>query len=971
LNRPLTSWLTAVALAALAIPAAAQSPETPESIVHQAIMAVERDGGAIIAPVWRARVARDAHDRAATLGLAELARRTCDVDGARRLYSSLFAPDARNADAWSTYARLGLAQMLDALSIVTESRAAYEQALAEATIRRDDLAKGRAWVGLSLQRAALGLDAAVATLDSARPLMVGAPLDVQSDYMRRRAVLRIVTGNAEAEATADSAVDLARRSGLALPEAYAVKTRALFDELGGRTEAAISGLAAAESLAKRARERAVLSEAMLRHSGLLQPMGQYEEAHRLLNEALAEALVAHDQIAIGSSYQGLGVFALRVGDLATAVPNLRRALDTFVAAGDEMSTALARYHLGMAAMVAGDTAEARVAIERASSDHARMGDLAERFEAERMLAVLATRRGEWSVAQRVLVAQRPLARKLGAGAALGLQHDEAVVALGRGDLATADRLLRATIATLDSSDHLMLHAARLERAEVLARRGELDAAGALVDVAESGLAAWRASLSEREMRIRAFSSNASERSDQTFRIARLVNLFATRGRVAAAFALAERRRARDLADQLYRAAALGSDSSAATRTVPAASAGAVARALPDDHTALVQFVAGKQGAPTTLFVISRRGVVARSVTPGDSLVAPIGRFVALLESGGDPRDLARALGASLLDSAAAALPAEVTRLVVVPDGPLHRVPFDALLLADGRRAVERWSISLAPSSSVVLALWRRPARASSRPARVLAMGDPVFAGESGVAPGATDYRSAFATNGGLPRLAESGREASLVGRYGEGSEVRLRERASAAYLRHAPLESFALIHLATHALVDDASIARTALALAPAEGDSKSGFLAASELASLKLDADLVTLSACRSASGPIVGGEGVQGLTAPLIQAGARAVAATHWRIGDRATVAFVKDFYDALASELPVADALREAKLKSLRAGAPPAAWAAFTIVGDPMVRVPLRRPSKRWSPWLLGLLAVAGVSGAVLSMRRRAAA
>ncbi|HET9002549.1 MAG TPA: CHAT domain-containing protein, partial [Gemmatimonadaceae bacterium] len=818
--------------------------------------------------------------------------------------------------------------------------------------------------------ATIGLDAAIATLDSARPLMTGAPLELRSEYMRRRAVMRIVTGDPQAVATIDSAIDLAHRSGFADVIAYATKTKALHVELGGHHEEAIALHVVAESLATRAGDRALHAELLIRHTGLLQLVGRYEQAHRLMRTSLDEALAAHNQLAIGGSYTALGIFALRTGDLANAAPNFRRALDTYTGAGDEMSAALARYYLGLAAMAAGDTAAARTAIEQSSLQRKRVGDFAQHFEEQRTLAVLEMRLRNWDAAQRILVAQRPIGRQLGAGAAAGLRHDEAVVALGRGDLGTADRLLRATIAVLDTSDHLMLHAARLERAEVLARRGDLDSAEALVGVAEDALAAWRSSLSERELRIRAFEANATERSDQGFRIARLVNLLATSNRVTAAFALAERRRARELADQLYRAAALGSGDRSSARAAVAPAADAVVAALPDERTALLQYAVGRYGAPTTLFVLSKQGIAARTLPAEDSLVAPVGRFVSLLEGGRDPRDLARALGASMLDSAAALLPAGVNRVIIVPDGVIHRVPFDALLLPDGRRAVERWSISLAPSSSVMLALWARPARETRRRARILAMGDPVFGGEDAVSPAASDYRSAFAASGGLPRLVESGREAKLVGRYGDDSEVRLRERASATYLKHASLDSFTVIHLATHALVDDASIARTALALAPS--DSEPGFVAATELASLKLGADLVTLSACRSASGPIIGGEGVQGLTAPLLQAGARAVVATDWRIGDRATVGFVTDFYGGLATGLPVTDALRDAKLKAIRAGAPPSVWAAFTVVGDPLVTVPLESPSNggAWG-WLAGLAAVGvGVAAATASRRKAAA-
>ena len=128
-----------------------------------------------------------------------------------------------------------------------------------------------------------------------------------------------------------------------------------------------------------------------------------------------------------------------------------------------------------------------------------------------------------------------------------------------------------------------------------------------------------------------------------------------------------------------------------------------------------------------------------------------------------------------------------------------------------------------------------------------------------------------------------------------------------------PLDRFRVIHLATHALVDETSLARTALALAPGEGED--GFLSPADLAGLKLDADLVVLSACRTAGGVAIAGEGMQGLTTPLVAAGARSVVATQWRVGDRSTVRLVADLYDGLARGLPVADALREAKLAAIR--------------------------------------------------------
>ena len=113
-------------------------------------------------------------------------------------------------------------------------------------------------------------------------------------------------------------------------------------------------------------------------------------------------------------------------------------------------------------------------------------------------------------------------------------------------------------------------------------------------------------------------------------------------------------------------------------------------------------------------------------------------------------------------------------------------------------------------------------------------------------------------------------------------------------------------------------------------------------------------------------------GLTSPFLKAGARSVVATGWRIRDQAAVAFVRSFYDALAQGLPIADALRAAKLDALGRGAGPSEWAVFTAVGDPLVRVPLRKPPLIGPGWprlllALGVLAAAAAAAYFVRMRR----
>jgi hypothetical protein len=92
-----------------------------------------------------------------------------------------------------------------------------------------------------------------------------------------------------------------------------------------------------------------------------------------------------------------------------------------------------------------------------------------------------------------------------------------------------------------------------------------------------------------------------------------------------------------------------------------------------------------------------------------------------------------------------------------------------------------------------------------------------------------------------------------------------------------------------------------------------------------------------------------VQGLSAPLLHAGARAVVATGWRISDRGTLKFIDAFYSFMAEGKPVGRALQATKLQMMREGRTVGEWAAFTLVGDPSIRLPLRRPRRSALYWL----------------------
>jgi CHAT domain-containing protein len=195
----------------------------------------------------------------------------------------------------------------------------------------------------------------------------------------------------------------------------------------------------------------------------------------------------------------------------------------------------------------------------------------------------------------------------------------------------------------------------------------------------------------------------------------------------------------------------------------------------------------------------------------------------------------------------------------------------------------------------------------------------------------------------------------------DGVRTYVGAEATESVLKDPTTGAAAVVHVASHAIVDPNSPLNTYIVLAAGGGED--GRLTAAEVEGLTLRNDLVVLSACATAAGSVLAGEGVEGLTAPLLSAGARSVVASRWDVEDEATARLMADFYEAMTSGLGVADALNAAKRQAMDRGEPPAVWAAFSVFGDPLASPSLRvRPPSRivWLLMLGGLL----VAGALIS-------
>ena len=934
--------------------------DDPRSIVRAATRAVERDSATRLEARWRDRVKRSPTNRPAMLGLATLARLRYDYPSSEAMYRRLISGAA---DGYAAYAHLGLADGDETRGAGTDALPELDAGLAMSRKIGDRVAEADALLTLAFARGRLaGVRVADAYVDSAAKLIPDTTFDLRSRLLSRRAIVHALYGRgAQASAAADSSVTFARRGGDRGLEAGAYRIVGQVLQYRSQFDSAFVALRRSEALYLEAHDRASLARSLIWHAQVLGSRMRYGEMRDVAKRALSEGEATHNPAAIGNAHRALAVLAQMLGDWPASAAHLKRAIAVSEAVGDSSGVMTSGKYLANVALAAGDIATAkRFARERL--ERARVTDDAnERYETFRLLANIAERESDAATAIRSLDSARAQLKRLPGGDYAGwLLHDDGRHALARGDLAAAERSLDAylDLAKRGTCD-VCIFDTRTRLADIYARRGELARAEKELVSATDDIDRFRAGLGDAELRTLAFQSAvtvdaaATEPGATAVRAARILAALVTGNRVDVAFTLAERWRARELTERLIRAATLRADQSRVApppSSAPVHTAREIAASLVDDETALIEYVAA-EGSPITAFVVQQSGVSARVFPPIDSLSLSVARFGSLLESGAEAAKLGRALGAGLVDPLVPLLGARVKRIVIVPDGALHRLPFDAVRLADGRYLFERFAVGIAPSASAVVALRaRRRQGEKATSARMLAIGDPAIAAtvpDTSRAGDVDDDIATIAALRGVPKLVGASREARLVARYASAADVRLRGDATAAFLQRADLRPYRVLHFATHAYVDEQSLTRTALALTPSDGEN--GLVGPGDLAALTLDADLVVLSACRSAGGVLVGGEGVQGLTSPLLQAGAQSVVATNWRISDERVVPFIEQFYDALARGLPVPDALRTAKLSAVKAGEPPQIWAAFLAIGDPLVTVPLRAPPKSWWSWI----------------------
>lgn len=324
-----------------------------------------------------------------------------------------------------------------------------------------------------------------------------------------------------------------------------------------------------------------------------------------------------------------------------------------------------------------------------------------------------------------------------------------------------------------------------------------------------------------------------------------------------------------------------------------------------EGTTLLEYLIGDGGV--VVWIVDRQHFKVVRL-PGDrqSLVAQIRRFRAAITGQGALADVqaqAQALYRRLLGPARDEI--RGARLVIVPHGVLHYLPFAALRSPAGRWVVEDFALSTLPSASVLRYLVDKGAGA---PARALVVGNP-------------DLGPALA-------LPWAEREARMVGQREREATVLVRADATEAEVKKL-VETVGLVHFATHGELSETDPLSSAVLLVPGGGED--GRLEVREVFGLDLHARLVVLSACETGLGKLSRGDELVGLQRAFLYAGTPAVITTLWKVDDRASYELVRAFYGRLDGAGPL-EALREAQLETLRAFPHPFAWAAFGLTGVP---------------------------------------
>lgn len=398
--------------------------------------------------------------------------------------------------------------------------------------------------------------------------------------------------------------------------------------------------------------------------------------------------------------------------------------------------------------------------------------------------------------------------------------------------------------------------------------------------------------------------------------------------------------------------------------------------LLDGKTAFFAYSIGKESSYG--FAISKRGFKIFPISSRNDIQKKVAEYKKAIS---DKDNLDFRIGFELYSELIRpGLDEKIQKLVFFPDDILYFLPFEALLTQKNNRQwlINKYTIAYAPSISSLREIIKRSKNNGKRRGKdLLAFGDPVYDEEdSGNSEkNSIDLFQNFYSPQGLKlfRLNYSGMEvqriASLFRKTKE--QVFLREKASEAVLKSQKLEDFKIIHFAAHAVIDDQKPARSLIVLSLNQDSRQYDFVQMRDIYNLKMNSDLVTLSACQTGLGQFIRGEGIEGLSRAFFYAGASSVLMSLWAVNDQASYQLMERFYYHLRSSESIMEALQKAKLEMIRSGvfSHPFYWAGFVITGN-AGKVVFPKTVYKWIPVIISLCIGGTFLIGVKNLRKRKA-
>ncbi|HET6984779.1 MAG TPA: CHAT domain-containing tetratricopeptide repeat protein [Myxococcaceae bacterium] len=851
---------------------------------------------------------------------------------------ALFARAGDEAQRVETLTRKG--ELLEAMARLPEARTALEEAVRGWAALGDRAREADTQGVLGLVTTELGAPRdAVTLIEQALALRRSvAPFPVSEAVLLN--LLAVALGNlGDLSAAVDrysEALPLARQDGDAELVALVLKNRAMDLEQLGESERAMADLDEARDTFRTLGNTNQQGHCEYALGIILEHLGRAADSWRAFDRALPLFEQTGDARFVAFTFNHLGLLRLRTGKPDQARELFQESLTRLEASGDQRSSVQLRVNLARTLLESGRPAEAIAPLTAGREGLHAVGDRVQEAICLTELARAEMLTGHLLEARRHALEALQLTEEL-RGSITGPSARAAYAAVVHGRY----ELLAGVLMALHAREpRAGWDAAALEASESARARALLEVlAAARVDIERDVDPALRAE--ERTL-------------DQRTGHARhaLVEVLGRPHRAEEADAVERQLEAlrfeREALQERMRASSARYASLAPARPL---SVEEIRTEVLDDSTALVEYLVGER--QSFVWVVSRSGL--RSATlPGrhaiEQAVAALHRRWSAPHAVDDGGALARALSRMVLGPVADALGAR--SLVVVADGALQQIPFAALPVPGRSTAlIERHTVVSSPSASVLPALGAPRSGPSAGPELAI-LADPVLARQPGVSPAL--LRSMEDTGlRALEPLPGARREASAIAaRLPADRVVRaIGPDASRATAMGPDVAGASIVHFATHALLDVKRPELSGIVLSDrdASGKPRPGFLSLADVSSMRLSADLVVLSACRTALGKEVRGEGLVGLTRAFMDAGAKRVVGSLWSVPDAPTAALMSRFYALLLGEgRSPAEALRGAQLalRRERRFSAPEAWAGFVLQGDWRPLAPRPEPAPAMS-------------------------